>query len=57
MANRDSDIEFLSDLLNCDVNQLRTIDDASVQNEIARLTESVADDKQPFKCNNCETRF
>ncbi|MEW8548262.1 MAG: C2H2-type zinc finger protein [Candidatus Thiodiazotropha sp.] len=52
-----SDMEFLSDLLNCDTNQLRAIDDDAVRNEAARLASSVTEHKQAYKCHKCQAGF
>ena len=41
--DNDSDMDFLSDLLNCDAGQLRAIDNVSVQNETERLSASMTE--------------
>lgn len=53
----DSDMELLSDLLDCDVSQLRAMDETRVQNELDRLRTSVADENRKFKCSKCDAVF
>ena len=50
----DSDMDYFSDLLGCDVTELKHIDDFRLQNEIARLSAEV---KETFKCNKCDAKF
>lgn len=52
-----SDMEFLSDLLDCDVSQLRAVDDTRVQTEMNRLRTSLSNENRKFKCNKCDAVF
>lgn len=52
-----SDMDFFSDLLNCDTNQLNAIDDDAMRNEAARLATSVTEHKQAYKCHKCQAGF
>ena len=59
MTDRDSDseMELISDMLNCDVDQLRAIDDGAVQKEAERLSATLTKDGQTFSCQKCNARF
>ena len=55
--NQDSDMDFFSDLLDFNVNHLRTTNQSEIQNEIARLNSSVTENKQTHQCKACSATF
>ena len=60
MAENDdsqSDMDFIADMLNCDVDQLRPIDDTLVQQEAERIDPFSADNSHELKCKKCGVRF
>ena len=57
MADSDSDVDFMSEVLDCDAAELRTIDNEEVQKEAERLNANVTEKKPQFMCNTCNARF
>ena len=50
------DLDFLSDVFNCDTNELPAVDYSRVQSEISRLNAAVSDSKEKLTCNQCNVR-
>lgn len=50
-------MDFISDMLNCDVGQLRPIDDTLLQQEVARISACSKEKEKDLKCNKCGVGF
>ena len=55
--NMESDDVFLARLLDCDLNQLPSIDEHRLQNEITRLGTSASSSNHKYVCNKCNATF
>lgn len=55
--NMESDDVFLARLLDCDLNQLPSIDEHRLQNEITRLATSASSSNHKYVCNKCNATF
>ena len=52
-----SDTDFISNLLNCDADQLRAIDNGVVQKEADRISATVSEKRNNFCCRKCNSKF